>query len=66
MSGEEELWRSAQEFIDKFGADALDKAVIRVGQLLGEGDEAGATAMMCLADAIEFLQKEDSDGVTVH
>jgi hypothetical protein len=61
-----DIWRSANKLIELYGDEAISYAVKRSLQLTDDGDDLGAHVMKRVAEAIEILQRPDSEGLQVH
>ena len=60
-------WQAAMLLVKRHGADAMLEASERAGQLLDEGDMAGAETWHRILNAIERLQaKAPAEGEKVH
>ena len=55
-----DIWRSAQQLIKTFGADAAKHAETRAAQLTVEGAHTGAGVMLKVAAAVRDLQRQPS------
>ncbi len=53
-----DIWRSAQQVIKTFGADAAKHAETRAAHLSGEVAHTGAGVMLKVAAAVRALQKQ--------
>lgn len=61
-----ELWATAQHVIGSHGDDAIAHINDRIYDLGKAGDEAGVSAWMAIADRVEKLTAQPSEGDTRH
>ena len=62
---DDEIWRAARRFVERFGADAPRQAMLRARELRAAGDEEGfAMWELIRAKATFFL--DDSAGKSRH
>ena len=62
---DDEIWRAAKRFVERFGADAPRQALLRAQELRAAGDEEGC-AMWELIRAKAAFFLEDSAGKSRH
>ena len=62
MSEDREIWKSAQEMIDRYGRNALSQINTRIAELERLGEADALTVWRQIREAAEVLQESQKPG----
>ena len=66
MTSDLDIWRSANQLINRYGDDDWFHAAQRADDMLEQGDMDGRRVWLRVLDAVNELMKQEPDGAAVH
>ena len=66
MTGQKDIYRSAQLLINEYESAAEDYAIDMMHEFMARDDAKGASIWLAIADAVRILRQNNPQGAQVH